>query len=293
MTSPIATPGAVPPSARALALVRAGHPGPCLFITAVTVLLAAAAGALDAAGAGVLTIFTTAVLAGQFSIGWSNDWADARRDAAAGRAEKPVATGLVRGSTVLGAALAALVVAFAAALTIGPVTAAWLVPVVGAGWAYNAGLKATPLSGLAYIAGFGPIPGLATSILPGHPLPRPWALAAASLLGLGAHFVNVLPDLAGDRAAGVRGLPQLVARAGGEVAVRAVALGLLVSASALTALAPHRGEAATWLGSAGLAAAVLLGVVAMRSRGRTPFRCALSIAGIDVVMFAVSGAALV
>jgi 4-hydroxybenzoate polyprenyltransferase len=277
--------------ARALALVRAGHPGPCLAITAIAVLLAVAAGAPS----GELTIFAVSVLAGQFSIGWSNDYADARRDAAAGRTDKPLATGALGRSTVLVAALVALAVAFGLALAISPVTAAWLVPVVGAGWAYNAGLKATALSGLAYVAGFGPIPGLATSLLPGHPVPRPWALAAASLLGLGAHFANVLPDLADDRAAGVRGLPHRVAGIGGERTARSVAVALLVGASALIAFAPgtpDRSGAAVVLAVGGLAAAVVLGAVAVRSRGRTPFRCALAIAGIDVLMFTLGGGAL-
>jgi 4-hydroxybenzoate polyprenyltransferase len=277
-----------------LPLVRAGHPGPCLAITAITVLLAVAAGARDG---WLLLTFAVAVLAGQFSIGWSNDYLDARRDAAAGRTDKPLALGTLRPSTVLLAAIAALVLSFALGLALGPVTAAWLVPVVGAGWAYNAGLKATPLSGLAYVAGFGPIPGLAASILPGHPLPRSWALLAASLLGLGAHFVNVLPDLAADRAAGLRGLPQWVAQAFGERAVRAVALALLLGACVLIGYAPgfpsfDANAARAWLTLGWFLAILALGLVAATARGRTPFRCAIAIAGLDVAMFALAGGAL-
>lgn len=271
------------PVPSAVALIRAGHPGPCVVITAITVLLAASGGAHDA---GLLAAFALAVLAGQFSIGWSNDYADAARDA--GRCDKPLATGVLRPAVVLAAAIGAVVVAFAIAQVISPVTAAWLVPVVGGGWAYNVGLKATPLSGLAYVVGFGPLPGLATSLLPGHPVPRPWALAAAALLGLGAHFVNVLPDLDGDRAAGVRGLPQAVARRGGERAVRGVALVLLLGASVL--IAPRAGG--WWLMAGGLGAAVVLGLACVRTRGRAPFRLAMAIAGLDVVLFALGGGAL-
>lgn len=278
-------------------LVRASHPGPCLAVTAITVLLAVAAGAPHRAGIGALTCLAGAVLAGQLSIGWSNDWVDVKRDAAAGRTDKPIATGALRRGPVLTAALVAVMVAFALALLIGPATAAWLAPVVGGGWAYNLGLKATPLSGLAYVVGFAPLPGLATSLLPGHPVPRPWALAAAALLGLGAHFVNVLPDLAHDRLAGVRGLPQLLAaaagRAGrdGEAAVRTAAVAVLLAATVLIAFAP--GMPRRWPIFAGLAAAGLLGVVAARTRGRTPFRSALGIAAIDVLMFTLGGGDLV
>jgi 4-hydroxybenzoate polyprenyltransferase len=126
-------------------------------------------------------------------------------------------------------------------------------------------------------------------------VPLPWALAVAALLGLGAHFANVLPDLAGDRAAGVRGLPHTVAALGGELTVRLVALTLLLGASVLLAVAPGTGprtSTAVWLTTGGLVAAVALGAVAVRSRGRTPFRCALAIAALDVVMFAASGGAL-
>lgn len=275
------------------ALVRASHPGPCLAVTAITVVLAVAAGALDAAGIGAVALLSVAVLAGQLSIGWSNDWMDARRDALAGRRDKPLAVGTLRRGLVLACAVGAVGLAFGLALLIGPVTAAWLVPMVGGGWAYDLGLKATPLSGLAYVVGFAPLPGLATSLLPGHPLPRPWAIAAAALLGVGAHFVNVLPDLAHDRVAGVRGLPQALAaaasrtRIGDEGAVRLAAVALLLGASVLIAAAV--GPARRWLILVGLALAGLLGVVTAVTRGRTPFRAALGIAGIDVVMFTLGG----
>ena len=166
-----------------------------------------------------------------------------------------------------------------------------MVPVVGAGWAYNAGLKGTVWSGLMYVLGFGPIPALATSILPGGPAARPWSVAAASLLGLGAHFANVLPDLATDRVGGVRGLPQRVAGLGGERAVRLTALALLLAASALIAFAP--GVTTRWPVLVGLGAAIALAVVAVRAQGRTPFLCALGIAGINVLMFLLGGASLV
>ena len=41
-------------------------------------------------------------------------------------------------------------------------------------------------------------------------MPPLWATAAAALLGAGAHFTQTLPDIARERIAGVRGLPQLL-----------------------------------------------------------------------------------
>ena len=114
--------------------------------------------------------------------------------------------------------------------------------------------------------------------------------AAAALVGLGAHFANVLPDLTGDQATGVKGLPQQVAARWGPGAVRAVALVLLLAASVLLVLAAS--DARRWVAIAGLAAAAVLGVIGARGSGRVPFYAALGIAAIDVVLFAAGGEAL-
>jgi 4-hydroxybenzoate polyprenyltransferase len=225
------------------------------------------------------------MLAGQLSIGWSNDAVDAPRDAAAGRTDKPVATGVISVRAVWIAAVVSLLAALAMTLAIGVVTAVILAVIVGAAWAYNLGLKSTPASGLMYILGFGPIPAYAASTLPGHPLPTWYATAAAALVGLGGHFANVLPDLAADRATGVNGLPQQVGARWGAGAVRAVALVLLLSASVLLVLASSR----QWVSLGGLGAAVLLAVIGAVGSGRVPFVAAFGLAAVDVVLLAAGG----
>jgi 4-hydroxybenzoate polyprenyltransferase len=128
--------------------------GPSLTITALATLLAA-----QAAPAGVGPVLTgPAMLAGQLSVGWSNDAIDAARDAAAGRTDKPVAAGVIGTRTVWVAAVTALVAALVMALTIGLITAALLAVIIGAAWAYNLGLKTNAASGLMYVLGIGPIP---------------------------------------------------------------------------------------------------------------------------------------
>ena len=62
-------------------LVAASHPVPTAVVTALAVVLVAGAGAT----AGTVALASAAVLAGQLSVGLSNDWLDARRDTAAGR----------------------------------------------------------------------------------------------------------------------------------------------------------------------------------------------------------------
>jgi 4-hydroxybenzoate polyprenyltransferase len=239
-----------------------------------------------------LVPFTLAALLGEFSIGWSNDAFDAERDAAVGRIDKPIPAGAIGRTAVLVAAVGALAVSTVLAFAVSPLTGAIHLVMMGAGWAYNAGLKATVASGLTYLVGFGLIPAFAASTLPGHPLPQAWTVGAAGLLGLGAHFANVLPDLAGDHLSGVRGLPQRVAAGpGGPLAVRLTALVLLLAASVLIVVGT--GGEPPWLSVLGLGGALVLAVAGAVAPGRWPFLAAIAIAGLDVVMFAAGRSALV
>jgi 4-hydroxybenzoate polyprenyltransferase len=271
---------------RVRALVIASHPGPSLAITAMATVLAA-----EAAPHGFGPVLVApAMLAGQLSVGWSNDACDAVRDVAAGRTDKPVARGEITVRALWVAAVVSLVAALAMAAAISLVTLGLLALLVGAAWAYNLGLKSTAWSGLMYLLGFGPLPAYAASTLPGQSAPRFWVCVAAGLVGLGAHFANVLPDLGADLRSGVRGLPQIVAARWGPGAVRAAALVLLLSASALLVAEASPGR--RWIAIAGLCVSCLLAVAGVAGKGRTPFRAALAIAGADVAVFALGADAL-
>ena len=271
---------------RLRALVIASHPGPSLAITAMATVLAA-----EAAPAGLGPVLVApAMLAGQLSVGWSNDACDAARDVAAGRTDKPVARGEVTVRSLWVAAVVSVLAALAMSAAISLVTMGILALLVGAGWAYNLGLKSTPWSGAMYLLGFAPLPAYAASTLPGQPAPRFWVCVAAGLVGLGAHFANVLPDLDADLRSGVRGLPQVVAARWGPGAARACALVLLLSASAL--LVAEASPARRWIAVVGLCCSCVLAVVGATGKGRTPFRAALAIAGADVAVFAFGADAL-
>jgi 4-hydroxybenzoate polyprenyltransferase len=271
---------------RVRALLIASHPGPSLAITAMATVLAA-----EAAPSGFGPVLVApAMLAGQLSVGWSNDACDAARDVAAGRTDKPVARGEISVRSLWVAAVVSVVAALAMSAAISLLTMGMLALLVGAGWAYNLGLKSTPWSGVMYLLGFGPLPAYAASTLPGQPAPRFWVCVAAGLVGLGAHFVNVLPDLAADLSSGVRGLPQLVAARWGPGAARAAALVLLLSASAL--LVVEASPARRWVAVVGLCFSCVLAVVGAVGTGRTPFRAALAIAGADVAVFVFGADAL-
>jgi 4-hydroxybenzoate polyprenyltransferase len=269
---------------RVRALITTSHPGPSLAITGLTALLGA-----QAAPHGIgPALSAPALLAGKLSIGWSNDACDAARDAAAGRTDKPLARGDISAATVWTAAGTAAVAGLTMALAIGPVTGGLYALAIALGWAYNLGLKSSLASGVTYLLGFSLMPAYAASTLPGHPAPH-WTVAvAAGLLGLGAHFANVLPDLAADKATGVGGLPQRVAALRGPSAVRAVALALLLTASVLLLLSATR----RWVAIPGLIAALLLAVAAARGTGRVPFLAAIGIAAVDIVLFCAGGEVL-
>ena len=58
--------------------------------------------------------------------------------------------------------------------------------------------KSTIWSWAPYAVAFGLLPAIATLARPTPRWPEPWAIAAGALLGVAAHFANVLPDLATD-----------------------------------------------------------------------------------------------
>ncbi|WP_127480979.1 UbiA family prenyltransferase [Nocardioides pantholopis] len=269
----------VPPVARGtsppLALVRAAHPGPTVVVTTVAALLALAAH-LPAPRAATVA---AAVLAGQLTIGWGNDLRDAARDRHVGRSDKPLATGEVSPGVVLAALSVAGIAAVALSVPLGWRSAAvHLVLLVGAGHLYNLVLKATVWSWLPYAVAFGALPAVVLTAGDPPAWAPAWMVGAGAALGVGAHFLNAMPDLADDLATGVRGLPHRVGARG----CRALAALLLTAATVLSVAGPP-GPAPGWALLALLLVAVLA-VGTLAGSGRTPFRAAMAIALIDVVL---------
>jgi len=259
-------------------LLAACHPLPTVVVTIATTLLAVAAGHRGSR----LGIVVLAVLAGQLSIGWANDWLDAARDRAVGRADKPVATGALTERMVIVAALTAAVATIALSFWLGPLPGLLHVTAVGAGWLYNHPLKTTVISVLPYFVAFGLLPGFVVAALPGHPTPPWWLLIAGALLGAGAHFANALPDLTEDVRTGVRGLRQRA----GPTASRGITVALLLAAGAVLVFGPP--GPASWPGVLILAGSVAaLGVAARNSHRygeHVLFRVVMGVALADVAL---------
>ena len=264
------------------ALFHTCHPLPSLAVTAMFAALI-----VRAAPSGIgPPAAIPAVLLGEMSIGWSNDYFDAARDAMAGRTDKPIVSGAIAQRTVLIAGIVAVAASVVLAFSINAACGTVDLIQMAAGWFYNAGLKITPVSGVAYAVGFGLIPEFATSTVPGVPAARPSIVIAAALLGVGGHLANALPDLDGDRIAGVRGLPNVLADRFGAGAVRIIAVLLLLGASGFLAFS---GSPWLWLG---FTLSAVLAWLGLSADGRAPFFAALAIAGIDVAMFVLGGVPL-
>ncbi len=255
------------------ALLRATHPGPALAVVALSVLLGVAAGL----PADRLVLVALAVLTGQLSVGWSNDLLDEARDRAVGRTDKPLAAGEVRARTVRTACAVSVLATVVLSLACGVLAGTVHLLCVASAWAYNAGLKSTAWSWAPYAVSFG---GLVVFVwLAAEPpaLPPWWMPPAAALIGVGAHLLNALPDLAEDERTGVHGLPHRL----GARRLPAVAATVLVTASVVVALGAGIARISSVVA---LVAVALLAVVAVVRPGRVPFVAAVGIALVDVVL---------
>jgi 4-hydroxybenzoate polyprenyltransferase len=264
------------------ALARSTHPVPGIAVTLVAVLLGVAVG-LEWWRIVLLGI---AIALDQASVGLSNDALDAHRDRDAGRTDKPVARGDVGIGPVWVTAVVTAALALAVTLPLGVLALAAHAIALGSAWLYNVIAKSTPVSVLPYVVSFGLLPAIATLARPLPVWPQWWAMAAGALLGVAAHFANVLPDLADDERTGVRGLPHRVGARPSLVVTWA--------ALVLAALAVADGSGFTLVALGGLAASVVLAVVGVavawrRGAGRWLFLLVIVAALVDVALLVLAG----
>lgn len=270
---------------RLAALVMSTHPVPGAAVTLIAVVLAVGAGLEPWR----VVLLGAAFAANQASVGLSNDWLDAERDRTVGRRDKPVARGDISPALARNAAFASALIAIALTLPLGWAATSAHAGFILSAWAYNLGLKSTAFSVLPYIVSFGLLPLIVTLAAADPALASPWAVAAGSLLGVAAHFANVLPDLADDAATGVRGLPHRMGR---------VPVGLVIAvglaAAAICIVVGLGGGPWQFAGLAlGLALSLACAVLVLAGRAtRWMFRLIILAALVDVVLLAFSGGRL-
>ncbi|HEX2142692.1 MAG TPA: UbiA family prenyltransferase [Candidatus Limnocylindria bacterium] len=196
-----------------IAWLKLIHPAPAVAV----MLLAAVLGAILLSQAGIalgerLALTVAAVAGSQVFTGAVNDLVDRGRDAAAGRLDKPLATGAATPEAAVWVASAGLAVQLAASLRLGVLPLALGVAATLSALAYNLWLSRTPLSVVPYVVSFSLLPlwiaaGVGVPlerVLPGVPLVGPFAAAA--------HLANLGRDWDADAELGSRSLAQVLGR---------------------------------------------------------------------------------
>jgi 4-hydroxybenzoate polyprenyltransferase len=272
-------------------LVKSAHPGPSLAVTAIGTALSVAAG--NTATRSVL--LALALLTGQLTIGWCNDAADAARDVAAGRTDKPVALGRVSVRSVTTASVSAGLACVPLSFALGVGCGTTHVVAVGGGLVYDLAGKFHAWSFVPFAVSFGLLPAVATLALPEPVWPPWWAILAGGLLGVVAHLANTLPDLDADVSAGVLGLPQRL----GARATRLLAGVLVLVCAVILLVAPRTGGTSGLPGPVGVlvvgAIVVLLAcafVVRWPDGSRAPFALTVLASVVVVGLLVARGSAL-
>lgn len=260
---------------RFTAYARSCHPLPAFAVTGVVTAFAWSVGWR---WPGVLMLCLT-VLAGQLSVGWSNDAHDARHDAAVRRMAKPTVSGQVTARALWWAAGGALAVSTALSWTVaGPVGGSFHVFSLAMAWLYNTVLSRTAWSWLPYALAFGAVPPFVTYGLDSTP-PAAWMVVGFAIIGVSAHLANALPDIELDREAGLGGLAvRLGARGSAVLCWSLLAVGTAVLAAVLVVDRPMLAAAAL------MSYALALGVSMRSGHGSTTFRALIAVVVVDVVI---------
>src|SRR6266545_624949 len=241
------------------AAIRVIHPAPALAV----VVLSAALGAILLNQAGMLpdgrwALLVLSVAGSQVFTGATNDVADATRDAASGRLEKPIPAGELTVAAARWIAAAGLAVQLLASALLGLPALLFGAVASGSAAAYNLALSRTPLSPLPYLASFGLLPlWIAAGV--SQPLERVLpAVPLAAGFAAAAHLANTLRDWDADAATGSRSLAQVLGRR--RTHLLAVGLAFTVGVALGVALLIGRASApALGLGAAGLTAIAVAG----------------------------------
>jgi len=200
-----------------LGLIKACHFGPTFTVTLTSYLLAT-----NLWWEGPAFIIAIGILLGQLLVGYTNDLYDLADDLKHNRSSKPLVSGLIT-SNQLKTAIKVVTPLAVSVNIFGPLgVKGGLIYLlgVGIGICYNFYFKSTPLSPLPYALAFAAL--VSSIVIATNRTPPLWLIASASLLGVAAHFANVLKDLDQDLSSGIKGLPQLIGKKYSRVVVSAL-----------------------------------------------------------------------
>lgn len=251
------------PAGRVRSLVFLGHPGPSILVTVVFVAIAGLAGRAVPEATRILQLVGT-MLPIQLCIGVINDVVDLPADAIA-QPYKPLVRGVISRTTaaVAGVVLGAIGLGVAASINLE--TLGLAVVALGAGLAYDLGLRRTVLSWVPWWGGMAVLPLIGYASVGSIPPRLLVLIPLAALIAIGLHLANALPDIDADREAGVRSLPVVV---GADTArwVGPATLAFVAILAAALAVPLRQDVMLVSLGAAGLVVGVAVVVVGRSAR---------------------------
>ena len=186
-----------------LSLLRASHIGPTAAVTFISFLLATSLW-----WEGPAFVIAFGIFLGQLLVGWSNDLNDYPDDLKHNRTVKPLVSGEITSKQLLRAIkiCAPFTLIFNLFGPLGIKGGLLYLFGVGMGVAYNFYFKSTLFSPLPYTLAFAAL--VSSIVISTDRTPPIWLITCGALLGVAAHFANVLKDLDQDLESKIKGLPQ-------------------------------------------------------------------------------------
>ena len=187
------------------ALLKASHFGPTLLVTAISFGFATYYW-----WEGPAYVIAFGVFTGQLVVGWSNDLYDYEDDLRHNRLNKPLVAKTISKETLQRWLRFMVPFSFIANL-FGPLgIKGGLVYMLGiaCGVAYNFYFKFSLLSPLPYAIAFAALPSCIA--ISKDITPPTWMWLGGALLGMSAHFINVIKDMKEDQISEIGGLPQIL-----------------------------------------------------------------------------------
>lgn len=204
------------------ALLKASHFGPTLLVTAISFGFATYYW-----WEGPAYVIAFGVFTGQLVVGWSNDLYDYEDDLRHNRLNKPLVAKTISKETLQKWLRFMVPFSFIANL-LGPLgIKGGLVYMLGVacGVGYNFYFKFSPLSPLPYAIAFAALPSCIA--ISKDITPPTWMWLGGALLGMAAHFINVIKDMKEDQISEIGGLPQRLGT------VKSIIIAILLAVAAI------------------------------------------------------------
>ena len=184
-------------------LLKASHFGPTVLVTAISFGFATYYW-----WEGPAFVIAFGVFTGQLVVGWSNDLYDYQDDLRHARINKPLVAKSITKESLQKWLRFMVAFSFIANL-LGPLgIKGGLVYMFGVAWGvgYNFYFKFSPLSPLPFAIAFAALPSCI--VISKDITPPLWMWLGGALLGMAAHFINVIKDIKEDQISQIGGLPQ-------------------------------------------------------------------------------------